>query len=128
MVKATTADWREWRATRSPQAAGESRKIKLLLRFFRRSVFPVLLVGPAPDSVLIVVNQSSALSRKIGEYYAERRRIPASNICRLNATTDEEISRSDFDDQIARPIQNYLRGHNLTEQSALHRHHGRSVP
>jgi uncharacterized protein (TIGR03790 family) len=79
-------------------------------------VAPFLLLGQTPDSVLIVVNQPSALSRQIGEYYAARRRIPASNICRLNASTDEEISRSDFDNQIARPIQNYLRGHNLVEK------------
>lgn len=77
---------------------------------------PPLLAGQPPDSVLIVVNQTSALSRQIGEYYAERRHIPATNICRLNASTSEEISRSDFDEQIARPIQNYLRGHNLTEK------------
>jgi uncharacterized protein (TIGR03790 family) len=70
----------------------------------------------SPDSVLIIVNQPSALSRKIGEYYAERRRVPASNICRLNAATNEEISRSDYDNQIARPVQDYLRAHNLTEK------------
>ena len=74
-----------------------------------------MLFGQPPNSVLIVVNQPSALSRQIGEYYAQRRHIPGSNICRLNASTNEEISRSDFDDQIARPIENYLRGHNLTE-------------
>ncbi len=88
----------------------------MLLRFFAVLVAPVLLFGQTPDSVLIVLNQPSELSRKIGEYYAERRRIPASNICRLNASTDEEISRSDFNDQIAHPIQTYLRSHNLTEK------------
>jgi len=88
----------------------------LLLRFFATAVSPLLLLGQTADSVLIVVNQSSALSRQIGEYYAARRRIPASNICRLNAGTDEEISRTDFNDQIARPIQNYLRGHKLAEK------------
>jgi uncharacterized protein (TIGR03790 family) len=77
---------------------------------------PPLLFGQPPDSVLIVINQSSALSRQIGEYYAERRHIPLSNICRITASANEEISRSDFDDQIARPIQNFLRGHNLTEK------------
>ncbi len=87
----------------------------MLLRFFAVLVFPLVLFGQPPNSVLIVVNQPSALSRQIGEYYAVRRHIPASNICRLNASTNEEISRSDFDDQISRPIQNYLRGHNLTE-------------
>jgi len=77
---------------------------------------PPLLFGQPPDSVLVVINQTSALSRQIGEYYAERRHIPSSNICRLSASANEEISRSDFDDQIARPIQNFLRGHNLTEK------------
>ncbi len=88
----------------------------MFLRFLGIVIFQVLVFAQAPDSVLIVVNQPSALSRKIGEYYAERCRIPASNICRLNASTGEEISRSDFDGQIARPIQNYLHGHNLTEK------------
>ena len=77
---------------------------------------PPLLFGQPPDSVLVVINQSSALSRQIGEYYAQRRHIPSSNICRITASANEEISRSDFDDQVARPIQNYLRGHNLTEK------------
>jgi uncharacterized protein (TIGR03790 family) len=77
---------------------------------------PPLLFGQPPDSVLVVINQTSALSRQIGEYYAQRRHIPSSNICGINASANEEISRSDFDDQIARPIQNYLRGHNLTEK------------
>ena len=77
---------------------------------------PPLLFGQPPDSVLVVINQTSALSRQIGEYYAERRHIPSSNICRITASANEEISRSDFDDQIARPIQNFLRGHNLTEK------------
>jgi uncharacterized protein (TIGR03790 family) len=88
----------------------------LLLRFFAVLVFSFALLGQTPNSVLIVVNQPSALSVKIGEYYAGRRHVPAANICRLNASTDEEISRSDFNDQIAGPIQNYLRGHNLTEK------------
>jgi uncharacterized protein (TIGR03790 family) len=84
--------------------------------FLAAFVFSAVLCAQPPDSVLIIVNQPSALSHKIGEYYAERRRIPAANICRLNASTGEEISRSDFDGQIARPIQDYLRGHNLTEK------------
>jgi uncharacterized protein (TIGR03790 family) len=77
---------------------------------------PPLLFGQPPDSVLIVINQTSALSRQIGEYYAQRRHIPSANICSITASANEEISRSDYDDQIARPIQNYLRGHNLTEK------------
>jgi uncharacterized protein (TIGR03790 family) len=64
----------------------------------------------------VVVNQASPLSRQIGDYYAARRHIPAPNICRLTASTAEEISRSQFDDQIARPIQDFLRSHKLAEK------------
>jgi uncharacterized protein (TIGR03790 family) len=75
-----------------------------------------LLRAQPPDTVLIVVNQSSALSRNIAEYYAARRHIPSANICRIEAPADEEISRGDFDDRISHPVQNYLRAHNLTEK------------
>jgi uncharacterized protein (TIGR03790 family) len=76
-----------------------------------------LLPGQPGAAVLIVVNQPSALSRQIGEYYAEHRSVPSSNICRLNASTNEEISRSEYDDQIARPIGDYLRAHHLVEKT-----------
>jgi uncharacterized protein (TIGR03790 family) len=98
------------------QAGCEGLIWKLALRILLLGCVAPLLFGRQSDSVLIVVNQTSALSRKIGEYYAERRRIPASNICRLDAGTDEEISRSDFDNRMARPIQQFLRDHDLTER------------
>jgi len=98
------------------RGAGRPRKHKLTLRIFALCCLPPILCAQPPDSVLLVVNQSSALSRKIGEYYAERRRLPAVNICRLQASSDEEVSRDDFNNQIARPIQSYLRAHNLAEQ------------
>jgi len=98
------------------QAARESLRWKLPLRILLLFCLPPLLCGQTSDSVLIVVNQSSGLSRKIGEYYAARRHVPAANICRLQTTTDEEISREDFDGHVSQPIQNYLRGNKLTEK------------
>jgi uncharacterized protein (TIGR03790 family) len=68
-----------------------------------------LLFGQATDSVLVVVNEASPLSRQIGEYYARHRRIPLAHVCRLNAKVNEEISRDDFDKQIAAPIASFLR-------------------
>ena len=69
---------------------------------------PALLFGQTADNVLVVVNQASHLSRQIGDYYVLRRHIPMSNVCRLNAKADEEISRDDFDNQIAGPIVAFL--------------------
>jgi uncharacterized protein (TIGR03790 family) len=98
------------------QAGRKGLRSKLALRIFLLLLFPPFVIAQAPDSVLVVVNQSSPLSLKIGEYYAGRRHIPAANICRLNAPGDEEISRGDFDRQISRPVQKYLSTHNLTEK------------
>jgi uncharacterized protein (TIGR03790 family) len=74
------------------------------------------LLGQTADNVLLVVNQASPLSRQIGEYYALRRLIPVANVCRLNAKTDEEISRDDFDQQISAPIASFLRARHLEEK------------
>jgi uncharacterized protein (TIGR03790 family) len=100
----------------SQHATRESIIGKLTLKPFLLGCLAPLLLSQQPDSVLLVVNQPSALSRKIGEYYAAGRRIPASNICFLNGSTNEEVSRSEFDEQIARPVQKFLRGHNLIEK------------
>ena len=75
-----------------------------------------LLFGQSADSVLVVVNQASPLSRQIGEYYVLRRHIPRSNVCRLNAKVDEEISRDDFDKQIVAPIAGFLHSRHLEEK------------
>jgi uncharacterized protein (TIGR03790 family) len=68
-----------------------------------------------PDRVLVVVNDGSPLSRSIGEYYAHRRGIPLKNVCHLRTSSDEVISRQDYDSKIARPIGDYLRKQGLVE-------------
>ena len=77
-----------------------------------------ILAAPPPkiaDRVLLVVNDNSPLSRNIAEYYARRRGVPAKNICHIKTTTDEVISRDDYDRQIARPIGAFLRKEGLQE-------------
>src|SRR5579862_4136736 len=69
----------------------------------------------AADRVLLVVNDNSSLSREIGDYYARRRSIPAKNICHLKTLTSEEISRGEFDRQIARPLGDFLSKSGLEE-------------
>jgi uncharacterized protein (TIGR03790 family) len=69
----------------------------------------------SPDTILLVVNDNSPLSRSIGEYYARRRGVPPQNICHIKASIGEEISREDYDRQIARPIGAFLRKQRLQE-------------
>jgi uncharacterized protein (TIGR03790 family) len=89
---------------------------------WRRWLAPaVILLGSGgafaqtPQNVLIVVNDQSALSREIGEYYARRRGIPAQNICRIASSKEETVSRGDYDVQIAEPIAGCLKKKGLVE-------------
>lgn len=66
--------------------------------------------GIAPDEVLVVVNDSSAISQAIGDYYAMVRSIPAENVFHLPAgtSTSETISRATYDTQVRDPLIEYL--------------------
>ena len=41
------------------------------------------------ENVAVVINEASAESRQIGEYYIKARGIPAANVIRLKTTTEE---------------------------------------
>src|SRR5579872_4169231 len=82
------------------------------------AVSPALAAAPAPaptERVLLVVNDNSPLSRKIGEYYALRRGLAPTNVCHIKTKPDEEISRQDYDRQIAKPIAAFLNKAGLAE-------------
>jgi uncharacterized protein (TIGR03790 family) len=78
--------------------------------------------GPAPGEppgqaarVLVVVNDASATSRTIGQYYAQRRNIPAKNICHIQTPAREEIERGVYDREVAAPILTCLQKQGLVE-------------
>lgn len=54
--------------------------------------------------VLVVYNTSDPDSRAIADYYAERRRIPESNMVGVDCTTSEDVTESEFHSKIERPI------------------------
>jgi uncharacterized protein (TIGR03790 family) len=59
-------------------------------------------------NVAVVINESSAASLRIGEYYAEKRQVPAGNIIRIKTPPDEAISRAvyvrDVETSVARAL------------------------
>ncbi len=96
----------------APSAAASAR--------FALASFAISLAFAAPaviqaDRVLLVVNDNSPLSRQIGEYYARRRGVAPKNVCHIKTKLDEEISRDDYDRQIAGPIGTFLRKEGLEE-------------
>jgi uncharacterized protein (TIGR03790 family) len=72
--------------------------------------------GQTAESALVVVNESSNVSRRIGEYYVHKRQVPLLNLCRIRTTEVEEISRQVYQDEIERPIARYLKSHRLQDR------------
>jgi uncharacterized protein (TIGR03790 family) len=69
---------------------------------------PVEIDIGSPAEVLVIVNQNSETSMKIGEYYMEKRGIPEINLCVLDCSKNEEILRDEYDLNIYSPIKQYL--------------------
>ncbi len=93
----------------------------LILRAIALFIFAVSLAQPVTaqsdgHNVLLVVNDASSLSRNIGDYYARRRSVPATNICHIRTTEDEEISRDVYNREIAAPIASFLRSGRLVDR------------
>jgi uncharacterized protein (TIGR03790 family) len=60
--------------------------------------------GQSAENVAVIINDASPESRQIGEYYIKARGIPATNVIRLQTTTDETIQPAAFLATIQAPI------------------------
>jgi len=61
------------------------------------------------QNVLLIINSNSRASEEVGEYYAQQRKIPTSNIVRLPMLAEEEVSLSVYLTQIELPIFEWFR-------------------
>lgn len=85
-------------------------------------VFVLVLVAHAEasaqsaENVAVVINTGSPASLRIGDYYAQARKIPATNIIRINTTTKDEIASADYTRTIETPIAQGLRRAGLQDR------------
>ena len=56
------------------------------------------------SSVAVIYNSRLADSKKLAEYYAERRKIPTNQIFGLSLPETETISRAEFRDRLQKPL------------------------
>lgn len=73
------------------------------------------MAASGPANVLIVVNESSAVSKAIGEYYARKRSVPQQNVCRIRTAEHETVSRDNYRQDIAKPVAACLISRAITE-------------
>jgi uncharacterized protein (TIGR03790 family) len=74
------------------------------------------LAAQSAENVLLVVNQSDASSREIGDYYRSRRSIPQKNVCTIATPPNEEIQWAVYQQQIEKPIGDCLKKNGLVEK------------
>ena len=67
-------------------------------------------------NVLLVINKDNPASIEVGEYYAGLRRLPATNIVRINTAQTDSISRAAYEATIQAPIAKWLTQHLLQDQ------------
>lgn len=71
----------------------------------------------SPANVLLVINDASADSKEIGEYYTQARKLPATNIVHLTAVpVTDGVARSVYEAAIQQPIAAWLAKHLLHDQ------------
>jgi len=81
-----------------------------------------LCAGPASGAeltgkhVLVIANSKSRQSLPLAQRYAERRKIPPTNILTLPCPLRDTISHSQYEHLIARPVRTFIEQRDLAEQ------------
>jgi uncharacterized protein (TIGR03790 family) len=63
---------------------------------------------PIENPVLIVYNAHTPESKQVAEYYAVKRAIPQSHVCKIETSSSEFISQAEFDSNVKQPIRRCL--------------------
>lgn len=64
--------------------------------------------GGGPRNVLLVINRSSDISRDVGTYYQNARGIPRRNVCYINCSSQEVVSKEEAENGIREPIRQFI--------------------
>jgi uncharacterized protein (TIGR03790 family) len=65
---------------------------------------PVAAVSPEAAATVVIYNASATDAAELARFYASRRGIPGDNVVSLKCSTNEEITRVEYDKEIAQPL------------------------
>ncbi|MGF1579638.1 MAG: hypothetical protein ACFCD0_09770 [Gemmataceae bacterium] len=77
---------------------------------FLLAILPSVACALSPDDLFIVTNKNEPGSRKLAEYYCQRREVPLKKIIELTPTS-ESINRSDYYENLRNPLRKLLKEH-----------------
>ena len=61
-----------------------------------------------PENILVVTNRAVAESAQLARYYMLARHVPSANLIQLDTSKGEDVSREDYDREIAAPVRRFL--------------------
>jgi uncharacterized protein (TIGR03790 family) len=79
-------------------------------------VRPTPVFAQTGENVLVVINDESPASKRIGEFYIEKRSVPATNVVHLHAPTADEVERPAYTTAIEGPIATAIIKHDLYDR------------
>ena len=68
------------------------------------------------ENVIVLVNDNSAASRTIGDYYAAKRGVPQSNVLHIRTPVQDAIDRNTFTNAIEWPLRTLLSVSGITDR------------
>ncbi|MEK6645856.1 MAG: TIGR03790 family protein [Candidatus Firestonebacteria bacterium] len=84
-----------------------------LITFFVKINLLFAIAGP--ENVLVIVNDSSADSKTIGDYYKQKRNIPDINVLHYTGSTTETVNETTYNSLVT-SIRNYISTNNLSSK------------
>jgi uncharacterized protein (TIGR03790 family) len=90
--------------------------LRILLLLLTAALISAPASAQTAENVLVVVNKRSDVSKRIAQYYVHKREIPAANVCSIDTTEDEGISRDVYNREIEKPIGGCITKGNLHDK------------
>jgi uncharacterized protein (TIGR03790 family) len=72
--------------------------------------------GGGPLHTLVIVNDNSALSQELGQYYQDARGLPERQVVHVRTTTNYTTDRATFTNEVVKPVLDYIAAAGLSNQ------------
>ena len=103
-LSAVTSNYRHISIIRCHSTRFAAKRLRILFLVGLSGVICQVHGEDSGNSVAVIYNSRLADSKKLAEYYAERRKIPTNQIFGLSLPETETISRAEFRDRLQKPL------------------------
>src|SRR5689334_2289936 len=77
---------------------------------------PLTTYAQSAENVAVVINDNSADSQRVGDYYVRRRGVPPSNVIHIRTSVEDSIERNAYMAAIELPVAEALTARSLQDR------------